>query len=210
MLHSFGERQQALLRALQAHKTGRTVDELVQALGITRTAVNQHLAALSRDGYIARDRLVNTGGRPGYAYVLTSRGLELFPRQYAWFSGLLLESLKAELGSGEAERLLARLGAKLAGEHRERIQALPAGERVAEVARLMSALGYEARADTGEGSTPAINACNCVYHHLAREHNEVCRFDTAFLSTLLDADIEHSECMARDDHRCRFKIHKKT
>jgi DeoR family transcriptional regulator, suf operon transcriptional repressor len=85
MFYGFGARQQQLLKGLLEHKSGLTVDELTRLLGITRTAVNQHLLALERSGYIAKDKLTKTGGRPGYTYVLTEQGLDLFPKQYAWF-----------------------------------------------------------------------------------------------------------------------------
>lgn len=209
MFYGFGPRQQQLLKTLLEHKSGRTVEELSKLLGITRTAVNQHLLALERGGYVAKDKLTRTGGRPGYTYVLTQQGYDLFPKQYAWFSRLLLESLKEELGKEGLERYLRKLGGELSSTLKNKLRAATPEGRLDEVAEMLQELGYDAHAGLTEEQQPALTAHNCVYHDLAVTHNEVCEFDITLLSSLLDADIEHQTCMARGDHCCRFVAHKK-
>lgn len=209
MFYGFGPRQQQLLKNLLEHKSGRTVEELSKLLGITRTAVNQHLLALERGGYVIKDKLTKTGGRPGYTYVLTQQGYDLFPKQYAWFSRLLLESLKEELGKEGLERYLRKLGGELSVNIKNRLKAHSADQRLDEVAEILQELGYDAYAEKTEERQPALIAHNCVYHDLAKTHNEVCEFDITLLSSLLDADIEHKTCMARGDHCCRFIVHDK-
>ena len=54
------------------------------------------------------------------------------------------------------------------------------------------------------------DARNCVYHHLAAEHPEVCELDLALLSSLLGGKIEHVECMVRGGGSCRFRLLEKT
>jgi predicted ArsR family transcriptional regulator len=205
MVRELGDRQQALLRVLLENKSGLTVDALVRALDITRTAVNQHLAALERRGYVKKGPLTQTGGRPGYTYTLTATGVELFPKQYSWFSELMLKSLESQLGRDGLARFLSTLGSELAEEHRERLHALPPRERITALVELMQTLGYEAREDDGS-EQPAITAQNCVYHHLANTYNEVCEFDLSLIGKLLDAGVDHQECMARGDGCCRFAI----
>ena len=51
-----------------------------------------------------------------------------------------------------------------------------------------------------------IEACNCIYHDLAQKHEEICEFDRALITSLLDKDIEHVECMAKGGAVYRFKI----
>jgi predicted ArsR family transcriptional regulator len=205
MVQEFGERQQVLLRLLLENKAGMTVDALVKALGISRTAVNQHLTALEHRGYVEKGALTQTGGRPGYAYALTPSGTELFPKQYSWFSELLLKSLEAQLGRKGLATFLGTLGAELSEEHRERIHALSPQARVQEVVKLMQTLGYEAVMEK-IGEQPVIRAQNCVYHRLASKYNEVCEFDISLIGGLLDADINHEQCMVRGDGCCRFAV----
>lgn len=206
MLDALGTRQQQLLRLLLENNAGMTVDEIAGALSITRTAVNQHLAALERDGYICRGDLQKTGGRPGRIYVLTELGSHLFPKQYAWFSKLLLETLKRELGEhGLTDRLRGIAEGLAAGLQGRLVDKSPA-ERIAEVVTIMNELAYEARAiPSTEGALPVIEAKNCVYHDLARVYPEVCQFDIALLSQMLGRDVVQTECMVRGGIACRFQ-----
>ena len=59
-----GSSQQEVLNQLMEHKAGATLDELVTAVGLSRTAVNQHLMALEREGYVRKGTPRKTGGRP--------------------------------------------------------------------------------------------------------------------------------------------------
>ena len=66
MLDVFGQRRQSLLNLLLERKDGLTIDQMAAALGITRTAVREHVGALERERLIAAGALAgSTGGRPG-------------------------------------------------------------------------------------------------------------------------------------------------
>lgn len=204
-VEALGERQQAMLRLLQRDKDGLTVEDLVTRLAITRTAVRQHLAALERDGYVRKEGLRVTGGRPGLVYVLTPAGNELFPKQYSWFSALVLARLRERLGPGGLAAFMRELAAEVASGLGTRIEGKEPRERIEEVARIMNDLGYDARV-VADGATPSIVASNCVYHHLAEEFPEVCEFDLGLLENLTGRRAEHPECMLRGGRVCRFPL----
>ena len=96
MLEILGVRQEELLRLLLKNKAGMTADELSAQLTITRNAVRQHLAALENDGLVKKSVTRASGGRPEQLYVLTDKGNECFPRHYAWFAQLLLQSVQQQ------------------------------------------------------------------------------------------------------------------
>src|SRR4051812_20750041 len=98
MLNSFGDRQQEILKILLKASAGLAIDEISSRIGITRPAARQHLMALQRMGYVERGELVATGGRPSQIYRLAAKGQDLFPKQYSWFSEVLLEALKKKMG----------------------------------------------------------------------------------------------------------------
>lgn len=203
MLDVIGQRQQALLNLLLERKEGLTIDQMAAALGITRTAVREHVGALERDRLVAPGALaLSTGGRPGRRYALTARGLALFPKQYDLMARLLLEALTQRLGAGEAEREMRALGAKLAAQMKHRVAGASLAERAQCIAALMRELGYASSAPSRE--TPTIEALNCVYHELAREDQTVCALDVALIEELADAKVEHRACMARGDNACVF------
>jgi len=204
---AFGERQRRLLTLLLESKPGLNAEELADRLEISRSAVHQHLAALEKDGYLEKLVTPPRGGRPGYAWRLTDRGVHLFPKQYALFSDLMLRALKKSLGSDGLVHVLEELGADIAKAYAPRLAGKSLDEQIAIVAEIMLELGYQTRTvPDGPGKPPLIDARNCVYHHLAREHSEVCRLDLALLGSLLDADVEHAECMVRGGTACRFRF----
>lgn len=205
MLDTLGTRQQQLLHLLLEHKSGLTVDELADALQITRTAVTQHLAVLERDGYVMKGNLQKTGGRPGRVYVLSPQGTHLFPKQYAWFANLLLGMLRKELGERGLVERLHGLAAELSSGLRARLAGKAPEDQVAEVVAIMNELAYEARALPGsDPERSGIEAKNCIYHDMARSYPEVCQFDIALLSQLLGSEVQHVECMVRGGNACRF------
>jgi predicted ArsR family transcriptional regulator len=202
MLDVFGHRRQSLLGLLLERKGGLTIDQMAGALGITRTAVREHVGALERERLIAAGALASsTGGRPGRLYALTARGMALFPKQYDLMARLLLESLSHRLGAAETERELRTLGANLAARFKDRVRGRTLAERTRAIAELMRELGYEASAQTGE---PTIEALNCVYHELAQQDQTVCALDLSLIENLADAQVEHRACMARGDNACVF------
>lgn len=202
MLNGLGERQQQLLGLLQQQPDGLSVDSLSQGLGIAINAVRQHLAALERDGLVARGPTTPSGGRPQQLYVLTERARESFPRQYSWFSELLLDTLREQMGSDGLRKTLQALGEQVGnGEKAAAGAALP--ERVAHLAGRMEALGYSARVVTLVPQAE-ISAGNCVFHKLAAHYPEVCAFDLGLMARATGAEVSHEECMVRGGKRCRF------
>ncbi|EAR20283.1 helix-turn-helix transcriptional regulator [Nitrococcus mobilis] len=204
---ALGPRQRQLLTILLEAKTAFTVDELADQLTITRSAVHQHLSALEQGGYVQKEVQSPKGGRPGYAWRLTEVGIHLFPKQYALFSNALIRVMKEQLGSAGLTDTLRSLGESLAEQFAYRLANKKPDEKIEEVARIMRELGYQSRTeDDPNHELPIIDARNCVYHHLAREHAEVCQLDLALLEKLLNAKIDHAECMLRGGKACRFRV----
>jgi predicted ArsR family transcriptional regulator len=203
----FRTRRRLLLRHLLRNKTGASVDELARALGVTRTAVRQHLAASMRDGLVARGGDRASGGRPNQLYVLTDAGREEFPRRYSWFAQLLIEAISDEHGVAGLRTRLGRIAASVVGELRRRgPEGRTRRERVRELATLMDEVGYDAHTGRDVGGAPVIEADNCVFHELAMKNPAICQFDLALLSGYTHSKVELHECMARGGHVCRFRF----
>jgi predicted ArsR family transcriptional regulator len=198
--------RRSLLRTLLRNKGGLTVQALAGALSVSRNAVRQHLTALERDGLVEKGKLQPSGGRPEQLYVLTSEGNEQFPRQYSWFSEMLLQVLQAQdSGSGLKEKL-ADMGRAVAASMRVRLSGKSGStERIAAVAEIMQEIGYNAVAKI-EGGEQLIEAHNCVFHKLAAKVPEVCSFDIALLSASSGRQVEHQSCMVRGGDACRFRF----
>jgi len=200
--------QQAVLNELLEHKAGVTLDELAASVGLSRTAVNQHLIALEREGYVRKASPRKTGGRPLHVYVLTEQGANRFPKQYSWFSKLLIRTLRERFGEEEASRYMYDLGVKMSADLIPRLVGKNRVERIAEIVQIMNEAGFVARtvSPNGADKLPRVECKNCVYHDLSKDYPEVCRFDVGFLSGLMGAEVEHQECMQRGGGACRFRF----
>jgi DeoR family suf operon transcriptional repressor len=210
MIETLGKSQRTLLKALLVNKSGLTIDALAILLNITRTAIRQHVTVLEGLGFIYKGDAISTGGRPGHFYRLTEKGNDLFPKQYALFSELLLRAILAEKGADGLGQWLDKLGTDVAGTFKERVAGKTTPHRIIETVDIMNTLAYEAsvvHANDSE-SLAAIEAVNCVYHDLAAEHRQVCQFDLALLSHLVDAKVVHEQCIQRGDNVCRFSFKK--
>lgn len=203
----FGETRKLLMRHLLRHKRGATIDELARAIGVTRTAVRQHLAALLRDGLAAAGESRPTGGRPERLFVLTPAGREAFPRHYSWFAQLLIEAITQEHGATGLRLRLGRIASSVVAQIRA--QTPVSGSRrqkVEALSTLMDELGYDARTAKDVDGLPTIEADNCVFHELAMKDPNVCHFDLALLSGFTGSKVTLHECMARGGHVCRFQF----
>jgi len=80
-------------------------------------------------------------------------------------------------------------------------------QRVDELAIVMNDLGFQVKVDIEPGTeSPNMEAYNCIYHDLAQQHHEICAFDLALMSSLLDKEVEQLSCMAKGDCNCSFRI----
>jgi DeoR family transcriptional regulator, suf operon transcriptional repressor len=203
-----GDSRRQVLTQLIERKSGVTVDEVIASVGLSRTAVNQHLMVLEREGYVRKAASRKTGGRPGHVYVLTEEGTNLFPKKYSWFSRLLIQTLREQLGEERLARYMYDLGVKMSAELIPRLIGKNRVERVNEIVKIMNETGFRAKTVSSEKTDriPRVQCINCVYHDLSKDYPEVCRFDIGFLSGLMGADVEHQACMQRGNNVCRFRF----
>lgn len=196
-------RQDQILQLLLNTKNGLSIDAMANDLKISRNALKQHLVVLEGSQLVQKHVLTTTGGRPAQSYVLTEKGINRFPKQYAWFCNLLLADLKTEMGEAPFKNYMAKLGVNLAKSLKAKVQDQP--DKMVALVEIMQSLGYQAQIDLS-APTPTILAFNCVYHDMAQHYPELCTFDNALMSTLLEKPIVQDECMAKQGCVCRFLV----
>jgi len=195
-----------------------TADEIAAAIGVTRSAVHQHLTSLERENLVERRARASARGRPAHVFALTEAGAHVFPKRYDWFAELLLTRLQSKLGAPAVEAEMADLGKSLGARLAAEVGDGPIADRITAVAAKMTELGYVARvrtavdseaptsSDSSGSDIPEIEAFNCVFHHLAARHPEVCTLDLALLDAALGVKTTHAECLVRGGASCRFRF----
>ncbi len=182
-----------------------TIKDLEEVLGITTTAVRQHLSTLQAEGYIER-RTVHAGvGRPHHAYFTTSEVQELFACNCDDLALTLLEEVftwKARIGR---TLLLDRVGSRLATKYASTVRAVALQERVHELSGALNGNGVLADALQDDG-TILLRTYNCPFHELAHEHREICEMDTNMMRKVLGSEVSLSSCMMDGHAGCTFVV----
>jgi predicted ArsR family transcriptional regulator len=209
-MRSLHENQRKILDYLLNHPNGATLEELSDHLGITKTAVKEHIIKVETLGYITFSDSKGSVGRPKRRYLLSPEGHEAFPRQYSWLSNVLLELLAKDLGATGVSRLMRNLADSVAKSMEERFRkAKSAPELLAELTKAMNELGYRAslrQSDLRKGAV--LEATNCVYHSVAKKHPELCQFDVKFMENATGMNVKLESCIAKGAAVCKFCIRK--
>lgn len=183
-----------------------TIKELEQLLGITTTAVRQHLTTLQVEGYIERKAVHAGVGRPHHTYRITERVHDLFACHCDDLALTLLEEVFALEGKERTNLLLNRVSNRLANRYSTSVRSGILQERVEELANAMHQRGVLTDVKTNENDIIILHTYNCPYHELAQEHREICEMDKAMLRQVLGSDISLTNCMMDGHRSCSFEV----
>jgi DeoR family suf operon transcriptional repressor len=205
VLETLAPTRQALVTAMKRAGEVRA-DDLAAELGITVSAVRQHLASLAADGLVDHREVRNGPGRPHHLYRLSDKGDGLFPRRYGLFAAELLDELEAEspelvqkLFEGRRRRRVERAHVRLAGKSFER--------RVHELTAILDEDGYLAEVVPIDGGRFRIVEHNCAILAVAARYGAACGTELEFLREVLpDATVERVAHLLSGGHVCAYEV----
>ena len=179
-----------------------TLDDLVGALGLTRTAVRLQLAVLERDGSVERRGMRRGRTKPSHVYELTGQAEQRLSRAYIPVLTQLLHVLAERLSSAEFDAVMRDVGRELlAGQSRPR-GALKA--RAAAASALLNELGGLTNVSE-EGHDLIIRSHGCPLAAAAVHHPEACNAMESLVSEFVGATVRQ-RCERTNRPRCRFLI----
>jgi DeoR family suf operon transcriptional repressor len=189
-----------ILTHLQHHGEA-TVRELGVMLGITATAVREHLVHLEARGLLVTRAVRQGPGRPRLVYSLTERAGALFAREYDMLATLLVQQL-AERDPAVLTDVLDGVAARLAagyGTH------LGEGAIAARLTRLRDA--YQARGIPSgiSAAGDALEVFSCPYPEAARAHAAVCEMDRQVIGRVTGAAITLDGTIREGRRCCTFR-----
>ncbi len=199
-----GESQRSLLDALK-RRGAATTAELAAELDLNPETVRDHLRTLTAHGLARRLGSARGGrGRPELLYGLAPAAEALFPRR----EGEVLRRLAAYLRETGNEELLAAFFMRLVDERRAdalaRVRELEGRERLDEVARILTELGFMAVVE-GSVEAPRLRLCHCPLRELVDETAIPCRVEIGFVAELLGERLARVSHIPAGDPACSYE-----
>ena len=182
----------------------RSVEELVQAAGVTRTAVTEQLNELLDLGFVRRERQQLVGrGRPRYVYSATDQALScLFPSNQALVVPAMWQAIEKIGGVKLKTRVITELAHTLADHYGKQIKAKTPANRLAELARLLRKVeGNQIEVKRGKGGKVAMLRRSCSFFSMFDESRSVCCLDERVLSEVVGAKVQRT-ASRHDGHPC--------
>lgn len=194
-----------IVEYLQRHGSA-TIKELEQVLGVTATAVRQHLATLQAEGYVDRTTVHAGVGRPHHAYVVTDEVRKLFDSRCDDLALTLLEEMFEMEGEEKVSMLLQRVSQRLADRYAGSVRSPLLRQRVEEMASVLGQQGVLTDVVATEDDGVVLKTYNCPYHDLAQEHRQICDMDQEMMQQVLGSDVALSACILDGDGGCTFVV----
>ncbi|HEU4464356.1 MAG TPA: ArsR family transcriptional regulator [Gemmatimonadota bacterium] len=181
----------------------QTAEQLAERLGVSPTAVRQHLATLSGLGLVERRKAGTRGGRPAFLYRLSGPGRRAYPKRHDLLVRELVATLIAREGEERTLAIVTEAAERLATKAEDEVGAAGhSGRTAATAAWLESEFSWEADVEeTPEGGLRFV-VHRCPFQAVSAMYPEVCgAFFRALLEGMTDAGPFHHSPLG-DDFRC--------
>jgi predicted ArsR family transcriptional regulator len=205
-LESRGETTRRRILEVLRRRGASTLQELADAVGITRMGVYQHLKALVSADLVQFEQERAGVGRPRNRYNLTPAANELFPRRYGDFANGLIGDLKQLGGEDLLDRVFLQRCSRMEAQYRDRVANKSLAERVPAVATILEENGYMADWRQVDEKTFEIREHNCAICSVAQENGIACKYELVLLSRLLQAEVRRESHMASGDELCAYRV----
>jgi DeoR family suf operon transcriptional repressor len=204
-LESIPGTRRAILKAIKTRGDARA-EELAGDLGVTVSAMRQHLASLSSDGLVAYKEVRDGRGRPRHIYFVTDKADALFPRTYPELTNELLgyvdeadHELLEKAFRRRRDRRISQANSRLAGKSFE--------DRVLELTRILDEDGYLATMEPADGGGYHIIEHNCAILGIAQRYGQACSSEIEFIrSVLSDAEVNRVSHIVSGERHCAYLV----
>ena len=197
--------QRRVLEALKRHGEA-TADQLSATLGVSSSAVRQHLSALRAAGLIEARQERGQPGRPADRYRTTERAEPLFVPHDDDLSIELLSLIDDE-DPDLVRRVFDRRRERLVDDARHRLDGSPIDERIERVTELLDAQGYLCDFEQVSDRHYRINLHSCAVWSVASRFRQACASELEFLQQVLpDADVARTTHKTSGAHTCAYDI----
>lgn len=191
-----------ILAYLQRHGEA-TVKDLEELLGISTTAVREHLTHLQAKNLVATKLIRRGPGRPHALYFLTDAAQDLFPKEYDTLTTMLLREIASREGPEHLQALLDAVGARLAEEYRGDVAGAKLPDRLAALREALERRGIPVEL-LPDGDSFQLFAC--PYLDVAQEHAGVCSMERRMVEQVLGEQVVLEGTIREGRRSCHFTV----
>jgi predicted ArsR family transcriptional regulator len=183
-----------------------TADELASSLGISASAVRQHLAGLRTAGFVVSERERGRAGRPADRYHATAVTEALFVASGSDLAIELLGDIEEE--SPElVDRIFQRRRRRLVEAAADDLTGGSLGQRVEALTGLLDAQGFLADFEQLDECHCRINLHSCPIWTVANRYRQACAAELGFIRDLIpDAEVERVTHKTAGAHTCTYEF----
>ena len=193
-----------VIKAIRLRGKARITD-VAGDLGVTASAVRQHLTQLEAGGLVRAEKVREGVGRPYFVYSVTPEAHSLFYHDYGELTRLLLQEITRVEGRDALPQILRRVSTRLADLYRGEVDGHVLSERVHEWADLLDARGLVVDVVEMAGGY-LIEQYGCPYMSVAVDNRAVCEMERQVLERLLKSNVRLQRCMLDGHKSCRFQV----
>lgn len=185
----------------------KSVLELIEAAGVTRTAVTEQLNELLAAGYVERTTERPAGrGRPRHLYAATNTALlVLFAGNQRLLVPAIWEAIANVGGSQLKRKVLRRVSRTMANHYKPLITGNTPEERLRQMSQLLSDEGSVVEIEGGNGET-VIRKRSCQFFSMFEDSRSVCCVDHEMLRLIVGVPVRRTTCRHDGDPCCSFAI----
>ncbi len=187
----------------------QSIEDLIEATGLTRTAVNEPLRELVAAGFVRRGVEQSSGrGRPPYLYSVTDAALaQLFSGGQSLVAPALWRTIQ-DIGDIKLKKqVFEQVSRTLVDHYRRQIQGRAPAQRFRELAKVFrEAEGNVVEMETGDAGQLMMRRRSCSFFTMSEESRAICHIDEEMVSAIVGAPVRRTACRHDGDACCVFEI----
>ena len=184
------------------------ISDVMQHLGVTRTAVHERLLRLMAEDLVERELVRGGRGRPRYQYSLSPKARKLSGNNFADLAAVLWQELLGIEDSRRRNDVIRSIASALKVVYTDAIRGTTLKARMESLRELLEKRRVRCDVDT-RGDVPTLTLLDCPYPELAELDCTVCQMETILFSQLLGDEVALSQCRLDEHACCQFSPNQK-
>jgi predicted ArsR family transcriptional regulator len=186
----------------------QSITGLLEAVGVTRTAVTEQLNELVAGGFVERQMQRLSGrGRPRFMYRATDAALVLlFADRQRLLVPLIWQSIDELAGGEMVKKIVNRVSRALAEHYDRQITAKRPRDRLRQFVRLLNEEGNMVEMIDGDDGRLVLEKRSCSYLSAADPARNVCQIDQEMIASVIGRPVRRNSCRHDGAPSCTFEI----